>query len=68
MIEKNIQPNLTLKIQKSEIFKLKNPIQSNNPIQIQQKSENLFFWIFGFRFGWMFNHPSNPKSRKNLAS
>jgi hypothetical protein len=26
------------------------------------------FWIFGVGFGWMFNHPSNPKPRKKLTS
>jgi hypothetical protein len=26
------------------------------------------FWIFGVGFGWMFNQPSNPKSRKKLTS
>jgi hypothetical protein len=35
----------------------KHPIQSNNP-KIQKS------WIFGVGYGWMFNHPSNPKSRE----
>jgi hypothetical protein len=54
---------------------------NENPV-IQQKSKNLtfwifdiesglniqLFWIFGVGFGWMFNHPFNPKSRKKLTS
>jgi hypothetical protein len=40
-------------------------IQSNNLRLVQQKSKNPLFWIFGVVFGWMFNHPSNPKSRQN---
>jgi hypothetical protein len=47
----NIQPNLTAKIQKSWLFnpiriELKNPIQSKNPIKIQQKSNKSNFYRF----------------------
>jgi hypothetical protein len=55
-------------------LKKSNPIQHNNPTQIQlfwiSDIEHVFmiihyYWIFEVGFGWMFNHSSNPKSRKS---
>jgi hypothetical protein len=42
------------------------PTKSNskNPKKLDVQST---FWIFGVGFGWLFNHPSNPKSRKKLT-
>jgi hypothetical protein len=33
---------------------------------IKRRLKIHLFWIFGVGYGWMFNHPSNPKSRKKI--
>jgi hypothetical protein len=51
-------------------------IQSNNPKKTQlfrifdiERGLNIqLLMIFGVGFGWMFNNPSNPKSRKKFTS
>jgi hypothetical protein len=35
---------------------------------IERELKIQLFWIFGVGFGWMFNHSSNPNSRKKLTS